>query len=104
MQGEEEIKAVWSEFHVERARGADMTNECRLAAAILKLRAQLAEKTPPPGVAETLRREAGAIRYNLSLEAVGGGTLCTLHGSDPTQNAHELVEWVERAVGPAIEP
>jgi hypothetical protein len=37
--GEAEIESVWREFHINRIPGHDMTYECRLAAAILTLRA-----------------------------------------------------------------
>lgn len=40
MASEAEIAAVWRDHHVEPT-GADMSNECRLAAVILTLRAQL---------------------------------------------------------------
>jgi len=33
-----EIETVWAEFHIDRIPGHDMSNECRLAAAILVLR------------------------------------------------------------------
>ena len=35
-----EIEAVWAEFHIDRIPGHDMSNVCRLAAAILALRAE----------------------------------------------------------------
>jgi hypothetical protein len=47
------INAVWAEHHVERT-GADMTNECRLAASILSLRAKLATWEAVPGRIQAL--------------------------------------------------
>jgi len=38
-----EIEAVWAEFSVQPT-GADMTNECRLAAGIIALRAEVSRK------------------------------------------------------------
>lgn len=35
---QEQIEAVWSELRIERIPGHDMSNECRLAAAILQMR------------------------------------------------------------------
>lgn len=93
---QQKIERVWAEHHVEPT-GHDMTNECRLAAAILALRAELAA-APHLCVPATVK-EAIILKHSPSI-LPGDCVVCRKPVQDVRALAEEFRARAEAAEGP----